>query len=37
MSREPYVARGEPPIGGLAAEDLDPTETILRLVSGEAP
>ncbi len=28
---------GEPPIGGLAAEDLDPTETILRLVAGEAP
>jgi polyhydroxybutyrate depolymerase len=28
---------GDPPIGGLAAEDLDPTETILRLVAGEAP
>jgi polyhydroxybutyrate depolymerase len=28
---------GTPPIGGLAAEDLDPTETILRLVAGEAP
>jgi polyhydroxybutyrate depolymerase len=28
---------GDPPIGGLAAEDLDPTETIVRLIAGEAP
>jgi polyhydroxybutyrate depolymerase len=28
---------GDPPIGGLADEDTDPTETVLRLVAGEAP
>jgi len=28
---------GDPPIGGLTDEDTDPTETVLRLVAGEAP
>ncbi len=28
---------GDPPIGGLSAEDTDPSETVLRLVAGQAP
>lgn len=28
---------GDPPLGGLAAEDVDPRETVERLVQGEAP
>jgi polyhydroxybutyrate depolymerase len=28
---------GDPPIGGLAVDDVDPTETIERLAQGEAP